>query len=162
MSVQKLTYSRALRVYPSSFCNIPNPASFIVSGLSTSTISNALRDGTTNFVQKGVKIGDIVYDNTGGDGATVISIIDDNTLELNSNIFSSGDSYSIYGGHQNTLSNQGCVLYFPEISQSTNIILDLITVGGDSMNIQVFNGESIFPVQVVKLISCSGAVYALW
>jgi hypothetical protein len=159
MSVQKLTYTRAIKIYGSPYCNIPNPASFIVSGTNTSTLSNSLRDGSTNFVQQGVKVGDIVYNNTTFTGATVISIFDNNTLELNANIFlGSPESYSIYGGHQNTIQNQGCVLYIPE-HEST--ILEFVTLGGDIVN-NSFT-DNLIPIQVIKLSSTSSAnIYALW
>jgi predicted nucleotide-binding protein len=158
MSVQKVTYSRAFQVYASNFCNIPNPAAFIVSGANDSITPDALRDGTTNFLQKGVLVGDIVYNTTTGNGATVVAIIDDNTLELNADIFvATPDDYSIYGGYQNTMSNQGCILYTP----SGGNTLSFYTIGGDFVSGGFV--DSLVPIQAMKLTAAStNPIYALW
>ena len=158
MSVQKVTYSRALEIYASNSCNIPNPAAFIVSGANDTIVADALRDSTTNFVQKGVLIGDIVYNTTTGNGATVVTIIDDYTLELNDDIFvSSPENYSIYGGYQNTMSNQGCILYTPAGANT----LAFYTISGDSVSSAFV--DSLVPIQVMKLTAAStNPIYALW
>jgi hypothetical protein len=159
MTVQKVTYSRMLNVYPSAFCNIPTPFSFIVSGASTAIIADSLRDTATNFIERGVKVGDIVYNDTSRTGATVLSILDANTLELNNDIFTNvADEYSIYGGYQNTLSNQGCILYTP---QGGNTI-SFVTVGGDEIASQTYV-DALIPIQAIKLLaSTSAEIYALW
>lgn len=158
MTVQKVTYSRSLQALPSNFCDIPTPWSFIVNGINDAIVPNSLRDGATNFPQKGVKVGDIVYNPSQGTGATVIDIVDNNTLLLNTDLYpGDGEDYFIYGGFQNTLSNQGCVLYSPGGGNT----LSFITIGGDIITSQVFV-DTLVPIQVKRLLSATAPVYALW
>jgi hypothetical protein len=89
MPTQKLQPSRALQVIPSDDANIPTP-NLLVTGTATSAVTNQLVDSTANFivttttgVQYAVNTGDIVYNGSIDQIATIVQVIDANTLLLN-------------------------------------------------------------------------------
>jgi len=119
--VQQLTYTRAIEVIASSYCNIPNPSLLIVSGTTTSSGSDQLICSSgLNFTALGIQIGDIVYIPGDNLGATVAAIINSDTLLLNTSgvTTSSGVAFYIYAGEQNDASKSGCVLFGLNASDS--------------------------------------------
>jgi hypothetical protein len=167
MPTQKLQPSRALPVIPSDDANIPTP-NLLVTGAATSTVTNQLVDSTANFiittttgVQYAVNTGDIVYNGSTDQIATIVQVIDANTLLLNVDIMGSGDSYSIYQeGAPTGLNNQGAVLY---IGGAGNI--RVTTSGNDIITFTGILAGTFFPVNVVKVwatgTDCSNII-ALW
>lgn len=167
MPTQKLQPSRALQVIPSDDANIPTP-NLLVTGTATSAVTNQLVDSTANFivttttgVQYAVNTGDIVYNGSTDQIATIVQVIDANTLLLNVDIMGSGDSYSIYQeGPQTGLNNQGAVLY---IGGAGNI--RVTTSGNDIITFAGIQAGTFFPVNVVKVwatgTDCT-EIIALW
>jgi hypothetical protein len=159
MSVFKSQYTRALAIIPSENCNIPYP-SVIKSGATTGTGTALLIDSEANFNQLGIKSGDIVYNTTSNEGATVIQIVNATTLLLNADIISlTASDYTIYAASpQTTIGNQGCYLYSAGISD-----VEVITIGGDRIVFKNVQAGQILPVQVLKYISTSDYEFvALW
>jgi hypothetical protein len=166
MGVQLLTYTRAIPVIvtPSpDAVDIPNPALFTVSGTDTSGVSFALRDVAVNFNALGVRPGDIVYNTTFGFGfgalaAYVVENIDPNTVGLSAEIFSVGNTYSIYQGAQNDASKGGCVIMTTGTTDIT-----VVTLGGDAVLFANVPSGSILPVQVRQVIGNTGPqLIGLW
>ena len=160
MSVFKSQFSRALEVIKSQYSDVPFPAT-IKSGTSTSTSFEQLIDSSGNFVNLGVKTGDIVYNYSAELAATVVSVTSDSVIVLNANIFvASGESYTIYqASPQTTIGNQGCNLY----AGSTGSVR-VTTIGGDIVIFPYVLAGTILPVQVIKVHPETTAlpIIALW
>ena len=177
MATQKLQPTRALQVLPSDFANIPTPNVLINESLNTDVKSYALIDSNVNFfeyvpseaenstnnVQYNVNVGDIVYCSENNFAATIVEVISQHELLLNSDIFGgSGWAYRIYqDGAQTGLGNQGAVLYIGGGSGS----LTVTTSGNDIVTFVGVSAGTFFPVNVVK-VHASGTdctnIIALW
>ncbi len=159
MSVFKSQYTRALAIFPSENCNIPYP-SVIKIGATTGTGTALLIDSEADFNELGVKTGDIVYNTSQGEGATVLQVVNATTLLLNADIISlTATDYTIYAASsQTTIGNQGCYLYSAGISD-----VEVITIGGDRVTFKNVQAGQVLPVQVLKYISTSDYEFvALW
>ena len=90
MSYQKLQGYKALGVLPSDVANVPYPVlkENEIEGSTTLVEVDKLIDknGLADFIRKGVKPGDIVYNMTLGTAATVVSVDTPDQLTLNANI----------------------------------------------------------------------------
>lgn len=153
--------TRALRVFPSEFADIPYPT-IITSGTNTSAVSNQLVDSSAEFITNNVKTGDIVYNTSLGYAATVVSVVSETVLILNTDAFSAAPlNYTIYQASSQTgLGNKGCVLFFTVGFDSTATI-SVQTIGGDYIVSDKIQG-GIFPVQVKRVIESDVVVFALW
>jgi hypothetical protein len=163
MSIFKSQFSRALNVIPSDNVNIPYP-NLIKEGFNSAVSTNQLVDETVNFNELNVKTGDIVYTYSNFTAATVVEVINDNTLLLNGNIFTaSPQSYSLFAASsQNTIGNSGCNLY---IGGAGNV--RVTTIGGDILTFTAVPLGTVLPVQVIKLHSegsgtTATLINALW
>ena len=163
MSVFKTTFTRALAVIPSDNANVPFPAP-VKSGTNTSAVSNQLVDTAGNFINAGVKTGDIVYNTTDGSAATVVSVTSATVIVLNADIFgANGKAYTIYqASSQTTIGNQGCFLY---VGGAGNV--RVTTIGQDIITFTAVPVGTVLPVQVIKVhASGSGTtatlINALW
>ena len=161
MSVFKSQFSRALAVIKSDNANIPFPAP-VKSGENTSAVENELVDTAGDFINAGVKTGDIIYNTTDGLAATVISVTNATTIVLNADIFAAAEKdYTIYqASPQTTIGNTGCNLY---IGGAGNV--KVTTIGGDIITFTAVSVGSFLPVQVIKLHSTDTTatlVNALW
>lgn len=161
MSVFKSQFSRALEVIKSDNANIPFPAE-VKSGTNTSAVTDQLVDSAGDFINAGVKTGDIVYNTTDGLAATVLSVTSATVIVLNANIFAaSSKAYTIYqASSQTTIGNQGCNLY---IGGAGNV--KVTTIGGDIVTFTAPTVGQVLPVQVIKLHSTGTSatlVNALW
>lgn len=162
MSVFKTTFSRALRVIPSDECNVPSP-NLLIRSSNTGGSGNTLIDSTAKFYtnvtseatnsnrrEYKVNVGDVVYCYGTQKAATIVEVVDDQTLLLNNNLFGgSSYEYEIYQeGPQTGLGNQGCFLYIGD----TSLIGDLrsTTIGGDDA---LFNNipHGFLPIQIKKV-----------
>ena len=160
----KLQVSRALSVIPSQNTNIPMP-SVIVTSLATATTANKLVDSTKNFSSVGVnplnvQVGDTVYNNTLSSAAMVIKVDSATQLSLNSNIMTSGQSYTLYSGTNIPGSIEPCVLYV-----GTGGDLDVTTAGGDVVTFVGIASGTFLPVQVIRVNSVGDTtanIIALW
>jgi ASC-1-like (ASCH) protein len=161
MSVFKSQFSRALAVIKSDNANIPFPAP-VKSGENTSAVENELVDTAGDFINAGVKTGDIIYNTTDGLAATVISVTNATTIVLNADIFAAAEKdYTIYqASPQTTIGNTGCNLY---IGGAGNV--KVTTIGGDIITFTAVSVGSVLPVQVIKLHSTDTTatlVNSLW
>ena len=161
MSVFKSQFSRALAVIKSDNANIPFPAE-VKSGTNTSAVTDQLVDSAGDFINAGVKTGDIVYNTTDGLAATVVSVTSATVILLNADIFAtSSKAFTIYqSSPQTTIGNQGCNLY---IGGAGNV--KVTTIGGDIVTFTAPTLGQVLPVQVIKLHSTGTSatlVNALW
>jgi hypothetical protein len=161
MSVFKSQFSRALAVIKSDNADVPFPAP-VKSGTNTSAVTDQLVDTAGDFINAGVKTGDIVYNTTDGLAATVLSVTSATVIVLNANIFAAAEKvYTIYqASPQTTIGNTGCNLY---IGGAGNI--KVTTIGGDIITFTAVPVGSVLPVQVIKLHSTGTTatlVNALW
>lgn len=161
MSVQKIQANRALKVIPSDNCVVPMPY-VIETGRNTSVVANQLVDSTGTFVTLGVKPGDVVYNTTDGTAATVVNVINETSMTLNANIFLAiNKDYIVYqASPENTLGNQGCVLY---IGGAGNV--NLSTTGNDIITFVGLNTGQFVPVQCLKVAATGTTatnIIALW
>jgi membrane-bound inhibitor of C-type lysozyme len=116
------------------------------------------------FVTKRVMIGDIVYNTTDGEAATVILVDDNETLTLNANIMASGEDFIVYSaspqkGVENA--NNGCVLYLGD----TDGNLKVTTVAGNIVEFKGLKAGAFFPVQIIKVHETGTSltnIIALW
>lgn len=161
MSVFKSQFSRALAVIKSDNANIPFPAE-VKSGTNTSAVTDQLVDSAGDFINAGVKTGDIVYNTTDGLAATVVSVTSATVIVLNADIFAaSSKAYTIYqASPQSTIGNAGCNLY---IGGAGNV--KVTTIGGDVITFTATPIGQVLPVQVIKVHSTGTTatlINALW
>ena len=96
----KLQVSRALRVIPSAYTNIPMP-NVIVQSTTTGLAALKLIDSTKNFSSSGVnplnvQVGDTVYNISQNLAASVTKVDSATQLSLNSDIMLLGNFYTLY------------------------------------------------------------------
>jgi|688.fasta_scaffold412015_3 hypothetical protein len=165
MSVFKTTFSRALAVLKSDDANVPYPA-IVKSGTNTSLVNEQLVDSAGDFINAGVKTGDIVYNTTGGSAATVVSVTSATVIVLNTTIFgATGDSYTIYqASSQTTIGNAGCFLYIGN-NGGDPVNVKVTTIGGDIVTFSFIPVGTFLPVQVIKVWetdTTATQIVALW
>ncbi len=158
MAYQKLQASRALEVIPSDTVDIPNPAMLAISSTTTGAAAGKLIDSAGDFINKRVKIGDIVYGGT--TVAATVTAVDSATQLSVSTAVPTTTAYKLYS---NDAPNNGCVLYIADVS--SGIKTTVITAGGDEVTFRGFTAGSFVPVQV-KRVKDSGTdstyTIALW
>lgn len=69
-----------------------------ITGTASSTSAGNLVCATETFATKGVKAGDIVWNTTDSTSATVDGVTNETTLDLSTDIFVSGEAYSVGNG----------------------------------------------------------------
>jgi hypothetical protein len=161
MSVFKSQFSRALAVIKSDSADVPFPATN-ASGTNTSVSVSSLIDSAATFETNNVKTGDIVYNTTDGNAATVLVVVSETALLLNDDIFAaSGKNYTIYqASSQTSNGNPGCNLY---IGGAGNV--KVTTIGGDVITFTATPVGQVLPVQVIKVHSTGTSatlINALW
>ena len=160
MANQKLQAYRALKVLPNNSVDIPNPATLAISSTTTSNAPTKLIDTTQNFIEKGIKVGDIIYNTTSGIAMSVTAIDSADTLTVTGTAASS-DSYEIYAS-ENT-KNLGCVLY---VGTAGDLLVN--TAGGDTIEFIGVLAGSFIPVQVTRVFrtgqtgTAAANIVALW
>ena len=98
--------SFAINVIPSDTVNIPQPY-LKASGANTAFLGTTLIDGSANFEGVGTTIpavqqGDVVYNNTTGNSATVVSVDSNIQLGLSATIFTATpENYTVFQGNPN-------------------------------------------------------------
>jgi len=155
MAYQKLQASRALAVIPSDTVNIPNPAMLAISSTTTGASAGKLIDAAGDFVNKGVKIGDIVY--SGTTVAATVTAVDSATQLSVSTAVATATAYKLYS---NDAPNNGCVLYVGGAGD-----VELITAGGDDLIFTGVLAGSFIPVQITRVKATSTTatgIIALW
>lgn len=155
MSVFKDTFSVALDIIPNDNTNIPFP-NVVKTGTTDGVATNQLRDTGAQFIQSGIQVGDIVYNGSSSQYAYVTGVEDDR-LYLSADIFISGELYQIFQGV-----NQGCYIYIGDTASGD--VLEVVTLGGNTVSFFGLKAGTILPVQVLKVTSGTNAVklIALW
>ena len=165
MATQKTQGYQALNIYKSDNANIPY-TTVAEEGLSSSANANQLIAAVGATFTQTVYAGDIVYNTSAKSSATVISVIDDVTLQLNANIFANaggGESYVVYSASAVTNyhdANNGCVLY---IGAAGDLTVD--TIAGNENVLFKSVPVGFFPVQVKKVHetgTVANDIVALW
>jgi hypothetical protein len=158
MAYQKLQASRALAVIPSDTVNIPNPAMLAISSTTTGASAGKLIDAAGDFVNKGVKIGDIVY--SGTTVAATVTAVDSATQLSVSTAVATATAYKLYS---DDAPSNGCVLYVGDISGGANV--SLLTAGGDSVVLENLLAGVFIPIQTLRVNATStnaAKIVALW
>ena len=160
MAYQKLQAYRALKVLPSDTVDIPNPAMLAISSTTTSNAPTKLIDTTQNFITKGIKEGDIVYNTSTGLSMEVTAVDSSDTLTVTGTVASAAN-YEIYASVDTP--NNGCVLYVGTAGD-----LKVITAGGDTVEFIGVLAGSFIPVQVTRVFrtgqtgTAATNILALW
>ena len=160
MASDKIQVGKALQINPSDTAEIPNPSyDGRISGTASAVTANNLVDSTADFVADGVKVGDIVYNNTDRKAAVVTTIVSGTQLTLSEDIFDTiSDAYVVY--LKPDIKNQGCVFYVG-VGGSVRVL----TIGGDDVTFQNLNNGQFVPVEIVKVFSTgttATGLIALW
>ena len=167
MASQKTQGYQALNILTSDNANIPYPA-LLKAGQTNAVaapVLNTMEDAIGGFeTTNKVYAGDIVYFSVAAEAATVIKVISDTELLLNSNSGQAANQdYVIYqaSSYMNLQdANNGCVLYIgtagdltvDTIAGSENVLFKSVPVG-------------FFPVQVKKVYNTGTSakdIVALW
>lgn len=159
MSTTALQAKRAITVIPSDTIDIPLAGAYL-SGVDDGTAApTKLVDAAATFITSGVSAGDIIYDDTGGLIATVVSVDFETELTVSlvgMFIGAGGDVYSIYSPGN----NNGATLYVGGAGDVT-----VITMGGDQVTLTAVPAGSFVPVQVTRVLSTGTTatdMLALW
>ena len=162
MAYEKLQGYLAQEVIVSDNTNIIYP-SLAVEGTTSVPVANQLTAAASDFEAEGIFAGDIVVNSTTGLKATVLSVVDKLTLNLNTDIFLvQGEAFKVYNAsafknYQDA--NNGCVLY---IGGAGDLKVD--TIAGSTVTFKAVP-VGFFPVQVKKIYSTGTAaadIIALW
>lgn len=158
MAVFLQSYTRASRVFPSNTVDIPPPF-LALSSENTGFGASLLIDTAVNFIDRGIKVGDTVMVVNGPSvDYALVTGVNVNSLNLSANIVTTtGNDYSIYQGK-----NPGCYLYIGTGGAAT--VLDVITLGGDTVTFNGLPTGTFLPVQVTRVLTTSTAtnILALW
>jgi hypothetical protein len=138
--LQQYTTALSLNHF-SDECDIPFPP-VVTSGIAIKE-PFILRDGSALFIEQGVKVGMIVWNNTSGRSAVVVTVFSQKELYIDNDIFTSnGDSYTIF-----STPNPGCSIYSEERDKSVKVT----TQGGDTVVFENLPKGAIIPVSVLRV-----------
>ena len=156
MAYQKLQASRLLAVIPSDTVNIPNPGAVAQSGTTTAGTANKLTAAGGDFINKRVKVGDIVY---AGTVAATVTAIDSATVLSTSVSIPNSTAYVIYSQTDNP--QNGCALY---CGNKGNI--SVTTMSGDTVVLNDIPTGLFVPINSIKRINATNTtatnLVALW
>jgi hypothetical protein len=156
MAYQKLQVSRGLVVIPSDTVDIPFPGALMISSATTGASAGKLIDTAGDFINKGVRPGDIIYDASTPALASQVTLVDSATQLSVSTAIPTTTNYKLYQGGQNS----GCVLY---VGTTGNV--DVITAGGDTVLFTAMPVGMFMPVEVTRVKATSttaSTIVALW
>ena len=142
MAYQKLQVSRALSVIPSDTVDIPVPGVLAISSTTTGASALKLIDSAGDFINKGVKTGDIVY--SGTTIAATVTAVDSATQLSVSTAVPTLTAYKLYKSSQGP--NNGCVLYVGGAGD-----VKVMTASGDVVEFQNVPAGTFMPVQVLRV-----------
>lgn len=137
---------------------IPSPEFTAITGTTTSLVADKLVDSGGDFINKGVTVGSIVYNDTGTAVATVTAVDSATTLSLSANIFTTPpNNYTVYiSNTAHPHSSDGCLLYVGSNIATMTVDDSFVdvkvkTVAGDTITFWRFPVGNYLPVQVVQL-----------
>ena len=97
MAYQRLQVSNAIDVIPSDTVPIPNPATFVLSGVANMSVAGTLTDIGTKFTEAGIQKNAILYATSSGLAYTVVSVDSDTQLTLEPSVAAApAETYVIY------------------------------------------------------------------
>jgi hypothetical protein len=143
-------------VITSDYCNLPFPQKIVTSTNTLTAILPLLLDSNVDFRALNVQAGDIVYNTTANLAATVEVVLNQNALQLNTQIFTSiGDTYTLYNG----ANKDGAVLY---VGGAGNLTIQ--TEAGDDITLVGVLKGTFIPVYTRKVYASTTAtnIVALW
>ena len=153
MAYQKLQVGTGVAVIPSDTINIPNVSGASMSGRTSATVANKLKDSGAGFTSS--LVGYIVYNTDDNTVARVTGFEDEDTLLISDNIMTNGENYILYEDD-----NPGCVLYVGGTGD-----LRVLTSGNADLTFSGVPTGSFIPVQVKRVFSTSTTatdILALW
>ena len=99
MAYQRLQVSNAIDVIPSDTVPIPNPATFVLSGVANMSAAGTLTDIGTKFTEAGIQKNAILYAISSGLAYTVVSVDSDTQLTLEPSAAAApAETYVIFNG----------------------------------------------------------------
>ena len=159
MAYQKLQASRLLSVIPSNTVDIPNPGAIAQSGTTTAANANALTDSSGDFINKGVKVGDIVYAQTTSPTAVKVTAVINATVLSTSSAIPNSTAYVIYSQTDNP--QNGCALYCGGSGD-----ISVTTMNGDTVVLSGVPTGLFIPINSIKRINTTDTtatnLVALW
>ena len=155
MAYLKLQVSKGIAVSPSDSTPLPNPEFIMTTGTTTATTATKLVDSAASFTTS-VEVGNIVVNTTDNTMTNITAIDSDTTLSVDDDIFTSGETYTIYKQAE----TGGAILY---VGGSGNI--KLTTSSGSILTFNGLNAGTFVPVQTIKVFSTgtdATNIIALW
>jgi hypothetical protein len=151
--------------------DIPNIANLYTTGTTTSTSAGNLVNTSGNFVNLGVKPGDVVFNTTTYALTVVSSVTSATTLALVDDIMLTAQTYSIFQAPQNGgLKNEGCLIYIGNstVPKLGTELLKVMTVAGDVVTLAGLSAGQFVPLQVIRVYATTttaggkGYSLAIW
>tara|TARA_R100001244_G_scaffold63700_1_gene52823 strand:+ start:167 stop:709 length:543 start_codon:yes stop_codon:yes gene_type:complete len=164
MAYPKITVNTGLvlPIIASDIYPIPSPDLPQATGTTTVTTSHKLVDGLADFVTSGVIVGDLAYNTTDGDVATITAVDSATTLSVTPNTFPISKEYIIFLGgpifEKRINSSDGCLIYVSTTTVVTTIPTSVCnvavkTVGGNTVTFNNFPVGEYLPVQCTQLMA---------
>ena len=159
MATQKLQASRLLKVIPSNTVDIPNPAAIAQSGTTTAGTTNKLTDSSGDFINKRVKVGDIIYADGAAPRAVKVTEVDSATVLSVTSTVPNSYTYVIYS----TVDSRpmGCALYCGGTGD-----ISVTTMSGDTVVLSGVPTGLFVPINDIKRINSTNTtatnLVALW
>ena len=155
MAYLKLQVSKGIAVSPSDSTPLPNPEFIMTTGTTTGTTTDKLVDSAASFTTS-VEVGNIVVNTTDNTMTNITAIDSDTTLSVDDDIFTSGETYTIYKQAE----TGGAILYVGGAGD-----IKLTTASGSILTFSGLNAGTFVPVQTVKVFSTGTTatnIIALW
>ena len=155
MAYLKLQVSKGIAVSPSDSTPLPNPEFIMTTGTTTGTTTDKLVDSAASFTTS-VEVGNIVVNTTDNTMTNITAIDSDTTLSVDDDIFTSGETYTIYKQAE----TGGAILYGGGAGD-----IKLTTSSGSILTFSGLNAGTFVPVQTIKVFSTGTTatnIIALW
>jgi hypothetical protein len=153
MSYQNSQPTRAIRVVLNDNVNIPYPNP-VWGGTTTAQSAFLLIDTDSDFILRGMKVGDTVY-NVSTEAMAIVTSVSQTELGVSLDVFGSGEAYTIYQG-----ANTGCSLYV-----GSGGTLSVLTAGNDTVLLENVATGTFIPVKVLRVNvtdTSASSIIALW
>ena len=157
MAYLKLQVSKGIAVSPSDSTPLPKPEFIMISGTTDGTTTDKLVQASPDpLFTTSVEVGNIVVNTTDNTMTNITAIDSDTTLSVDDDIFTSGETYTIYKQPE----TGGAILY---VGGSGNI--KLTTSSGSILTFNGLNAGTFVPVQTIKVFNTGTTatnIIALW
>ena len=157
MAYLKLQVSKGIAVSPSDSTPLPNPEFKMISGTTDGTTTDKLVQASPDpLFTTSVEVGNIVVNTTDNTMTNITAIDSDTTLSVDDDIFTSGETYTIYKQAE----TGGAILYVGGAGD-----IKLTTSSGSILTFSGLNAGTFVPVQTIKVFSTGTTatnIIALW